>query len=473
MAEPFDRLLLDPDEGELAAALEQAARRRAQWRPLLAEVAGHAEGRVQVEQLRGTHYVSVAWWTDHQGRKHVRVAGSKANEPGWQPHHSQLDQDLRPPLWHVCRERTFRVTRLGQEPVWVVSCACGMTGAPEALAWMGPRCGPCHDRVEEGQPHPEEKTPTLFARGTLPIHAAPFAPDGRRLAVASGDSYIDLFSLDGGPEQRLYGDQDTVSVDGFRTLVFSPEGRSLAAGEPEEQFVRVWNLSDGDDQELVLEDVADSQVLALAFSPDGRLLVACTADGVVKAWQLDERDTWQHLHSTDWDATSLAFAPNGQTLAVGRRGGRVDFVDPATWKRRGAIETKANPGEDVLFVHFIPDRLVVVTGDSPRTGNGNLLQTLSLGHRAPEHSTRFPFDIAVIAPSPCGRYLAWVVHDDQHSPGEITFWDLQRWQEAGRLEWDPEDPLLALDFSPDGQTLVTGSSAGVVKLWPWRLLLEG
>ena len=25
----------------------------------------------------------------------------------------------------------------------------------------------------------------------------------------------------------------------------------------------------------------------------------------------------------------------------------------------------------------------------------------------------------------------------------------------------------------DGQTLVTGSESGVLKLWPWRLLLEG
>jgi hypothetical protein len=482
--EPFDRLLLAPGDADLADALEQATQRgggdavsRAQWRPLLAEVAGRAEGRSQIEQLRGARYVSVAWWTDHQGRKHVRVAGGDWHDPGWHPHHSRLDQDLRPPLWHVSRERTFRVTRPGQPPVWVVSCACGATGAPAALAWMGPRCGPCHDRVEEGQPHPGERDAALFALGSRTIYAVAFAPDSRRLAVASEFRCVDLLWLDGRPEQRLFGDQDAGEDDEFRTLVFSHDGQFLVAGDPDEWVVRVWDLDGGtDEQELYIEKANDSEVLALGFSPLGRLLTACTRDGVVSAWRLQDSRAWQHVRSTRWYATALAFAPDGQLLAVGRRHGVVDLHDPSTWKRRRRLETQCRPVEDILFVHFAANRLVVVTGcQEPELALslGCQLRLLNLARGHEERSADFSFVIAAIAATPDGRYLAWVVHDEQHSPGEVTFWDVERWHEVGRLEWGPEDSVLALDFSPDGQTLVTGSSAGVVKLWPWHLLLKG
>jgi hypothetical protein len=54
----------------------------------------------------------------------------------------------------------------------------------------------------------------------------------------------------------------------------------------------------------------------------------------------------------------------------------------------------------------------------------------------------------------------------------VTIWDVDVWQVAGRLEWNTEDDLRELAFSPDGQTLAIGSGSGVVKLVPWRLLLE-
>jgi hypothetical protein len=140
-------------------------------------------------------------------------------------------------------------------------------------------------------------------------------------------------------------------------------------------------------------------------------------------------------------------------------------------------ETHSKPVEDALFLHYAPrNRLVVLTGsqDPERAlRDGYQLRIHDLDARYRETATHFPFVMSAVAASEDGRHLAWITHDERHSPGEITLWDVERWQEAGRLEWDPEDPLRDLAFSPDGHTLVTGSSAGVVKFWPWRLLLEG
>jgi WD40 repeat protein len=477
--------LLDPSENVLVRALEQASAAggrkrlgRTPWEPILAEIAEHSEGRLQEEYLQANssviRYVSVAWWTDHQGRKHIRVAGGDSLASGWQPHHTPLDEDLRPPLWHIAPERVYRVARRGQEPAWIVSCACGVTGDPRSLAWMGPRCGPCHDRVEEGQPHPDEATPALFAFGAQSIHAATFSPDSRRLAVASSSRCIDLLSLEGKPRARLLSPEDASEEDEFRTLLFSRDARFLAAGDPDEWVVLVWDLEGDNGQELDLETVTDGQIVALAFSPIENLLVVCTEDGVLNAWRLQEDATWRTLHDRRRQGTALAFSLNGQRLAVGRRHGFIDLIDPVTWKRRWCIPSHFKPIEDVLFLQFAPDdRLVVLTGSqsAEHAHLGHQLHLRNLADKYREIATHHIPPIAAIGSSHDGRYLAWVVHDQQHSPGEITLWDVQAWQEIGRLEWNPEDPLHCIDFSPDGQTLVTGSADGVVKLWPWRLLL--
>src|SRR5262249_45149388 len=78
---------------------------------------------------------------------------------------------------------------------------------------------------------------------------------------------------------------------------------------------------------------------------------------------------------------------------------------------------------------------------------------------------------SLIALSPTGRHLAWVIHHTGRSPAEVVFWDVAAWRGAGSMEWDCEDTLTALAFAPDGETIATGSQGGAVKLWPWRRLL--
>ncbi len=492
MSDASNLLLLDPGEDELVDAFERASRSSAhdqpdaaRWRPLLDELAEQPEGRTQLEHFQrrrhGARYVSVTWWSDHQGRKHVRVAAGDTDSSDWHPHYSRLDHDLRPPLWHVHGERLYRVRRPGREATWRACCACGATGEPAALAWMGPRCGPCHDRVEEGLPHPEEGTPAvLHTPEDQTVYAVTFAPDGRSIASSSFYRQVMIHFLNGQQDRRVWSSENGIENEGFRPLIFSPDGLYLAAGDPEHVCVRVWDLAGREEdnrQLLYLEDTPTEEVLGLAFSPTEPLLAACDRSGVVTAWELDEAsETWNQVHTRHNGATALAFAPDGLTLAVGlRQGGSVEFLTLPLWVRRGSFRS-AGRSDEVLFLQYSPSgsHLVLITGslDPERSQNPHHLRLWDVARGHEERSARVPFGVIAVALSPDGTHLAWIIHDEQHSPGEITFWDVARWQEAGRLEWDPEDPLSDLAFSPDGQTLVTGSQAGVLKLWPWRLLLE-
>src|SRR5690349_20774626 len=120
MSEYFDKLLLDLGEADLVAAIAPAGCqllrgfREEAWRPIVAEVAALPEGRRQLDhpaRVRGKsclRYLVVAWWTDHQGRKHVRVVSDMS--PVKRPD-LHIAGGPRPPLWHVCPRRVARVKR--------------------------------------------------------------------------------------------------------------------------------------------------------------------------------------------------------------------------------------------------------------------------------------------------------------------------------------------------------------------------
>ena len=156
MSAPFDVLMQDPSEAEMVAAFDRATldeterTARMRWKTPIEQVAAHAEGTMPITRHTGptdrTFHLFLAWWSDYRGSKHVRVRGG--DKVNLRTYLSRLDHDERPPLWHVYPERIYRVKRGDAEPVWFASCACGVTGLPPEIAWMGPRCGPCHDRRE-------------------------------------------------------------------------------------------------------------------------------------------------------------------------------------------------------------------------------------------------------------------------------------------------------------------------------------
>jgi dipeptidyl aminopeptidase/acylaminoacyl peptidase len=492
MSDPFDRLLLHPTPAQLADALDQAsgnapstesARR---WRPILDEYATTADGRSQLEHISygpgGVRFLSVAWWADHQGRKLVRVCGG-LSQRGHQRHYSRMDRDLRPPLWHVGPERVYRVRRPGGEPEWLACCACGEVGPPARLAWMSQRCGGCHDRREEGAALEEGITICDLPRS---IYGLAYAPDGRRLAVSSGDQVLEVLELEAGEADDLFRGDNCAGWEELRSVAWSPDGRWIAAVDPREEVIRLWDWSEEGVSEAepldTLNDEGGGRSVGLAFSPDGAYLAAGYTDGRVLLYRREggwptvgEWFTARGMHAP---VASLCFSPDGKSLVLGRRHGQVTILDVATGRRVDQISV-SGAGEDVGFVEATPDgeRLVLLTAPGEEGLDGlstmperAILRLLSFATRGELHA-HVLLPPSLIALSPNGRHLAWVIHHTGRSPAEVVFWDVAEWRGAGALEWDCEDTITALAFSPGGEEIATGSQGGAVKLWPWRRLL--
>jgi serine/threonine protein kinase/WD40 repeat protein len=171
------------------------------------------------------------------------------------------------------------------------------------------------ERVEPPGLHPfyvQEGGPRLSPDGSRLVYAGPNAQKTGRLHVWDVGSGKELFQQD--------SDQGP-----FRGLAFSPDGRLLAAcTEPDDKVpgrLRIWDLAAG--KELRALDVPD--IAQVAFSPDGRRLAAALsviAQGSmtcsVKVWDVQTGDVvCSHpLNDGEVNVNRPAFSPDGRRLAV-------------------------------------------------------------------------------------------------------------------------------------------------------------
>lgn len=160
------------------------------------------------------------------------------------------------------------------------------------------------------------------------ITGSELSPDDKTMAVAcrrgnNPDGTSDLVALrlwditTGKELVKLHG--LTNNVDG---LTFSPDGRLLVSCCQSPQGARrtaneffVWNVKTG--RQLVrLSDKESVSAFSVAFSPDGRTLASASLDGTVRVWEVASwtlRTKFQAHHD---HISALQFAPDG-TLFTG------------------------------------------------------------------------------------------------------------------------------------------------------------
>src|SRR6185369_8082946 len=77
---------------------------------------------------------------------------------------------------------------------------------------------------------------------------------------------------------------------GAHSVVFSPDGRRLAAGSNGREAVKLWDV--GTRQEVLTLSGEGSRFGGLNFSPDGRYLLAINDSGLAHIWIAP---TWEEI----------------------------------------------------------------------------------------------------------------------------------------------------------------------------------
>jgi RNA polymerase sigma factor (sigma-70 family) len=208
------------------------------------------------------------------------------------------------------------------------------------------------------------------------LAAVALSPDGRTLALAQPLS-VALWDVETGKRLGTLETRGGTVRYFIHVLAFSPDGKWLAAGSGTSYpvgkqvngAVAVWDVR----TRKLLHDLPnrESQVNALAFSPDGNLVAGGGIHSMgLRVWEVEtgkERYYLKHPDANQFFA--VAFAPDGKTLAAnwrvagsGNNDAGVALWETATGRLRGILKGLRGT---VRGVAFSPDgrRLAAIDGE--------------------------------------------------------------------------------------------------------------
>ena len=294
-----------------------------------------------------------------------------------------------------------------------------------------------------------------FTGHTHLVSSVAFSPDGQTLASGSWDGTIRLWDVATGRHKvTLEGHKRSVS-----SVAFSPDGQTLVSGGED---IRLWDVATGR-HKVTLEGDKHS-VTRIAFSPDGRLLASGSRffsdtgfRPTVHLWDINTGAHIATLRGHETDILSMAFSPDGKTLASGSikeqihpSGFFAEGVDPyplRLWDVATGTPKKTFAfTNDVQSVAFSPDGQTLAN----TVGKSIYLWDTASDRRKYSIFRHTPGDIAF---SPDGQTLV--------SGGDrVILWDPVTRHQKMVLNGSGE-----VAFSPDGHILATGNKTGPIYLW--------
>jgi WD40 repeat protein len=211
-----------------------------------------------------------------------------------------------------------------------------------------------------------------------------YSPNGATLFAGTADGTIALWDVAHSQSNNL---PLTGPASEVHSVTFSPDGKLLAAGSWDYPNNGIWLWNVQTRRRISVPLYAPSYVQSVAFSRDGKILATVDEDGSLQLWTVQHPQPYvSSLTGTLLVAWSVAFSPDGKTLAVGGceatdlqnlcTNGGIDLWDVRRGKRLGAPLTGAMDFGD--SVAFSPDGRILASGSRDGT-----IQFWDVAHRRP------------------------------------------------------------------------------------------
>jgi WD40 repeat protein len=299
------------------------------------------------------------------------------------------------------------------------------------------------------------------------VGALAFSPDNQKLLIA-GQQNVQLSDASREPNAEW------VTTESYASgIAFSPNGKEVVASGSEGQ-IRAFDAAQGH-----VGAGSPFKTYGAVFSPDGKLLAT------VDTWSVNLWGATNHQllktfgkQGDENRPSTIAFSPDGKVLALGCTGAVIQWWEMGSYKQ---LDVTPKPkgvrdiSDEYKHVTFSPDGKLLAA--LPASSSAQVLIFDAASHRLlaflPNVDDR---GASAIAFSPDSKILAvgrsnattelWNVSSLQTANQSENALAIE--QSSGRMATvlaGHSKPVYALAFSPDGRTLVTGSSDRTLKLW--------
>lgn len=322
------------------------------------------------------------------------------------------------------------------------------------------------------------------------MRCAAFSDDGRYLAAGGHDRLAKVWDLKTGALiQVLRG-----HTGGIRTIAFAPSRGAQSAGfgkasgshpkasgsHPKasgshprglvatggwDHSVRVWDVATGKEINKFLDPKGQYNITSVAFTSDGKRIVAGGLDKIVRMWDLASNKLVWKSDPHQLEIAGVDVSPDGKTVvaATGHykkksSSGVITFWNARTGRREAEL---AGP-MDIKRVEYSPD------GSKVLVSSGNSRTPFLLIDSKTHQRTNGPRGF-LAAFLPDGKTIAAC----RGPRRQVFLYDLEAKREVAAFTGHPDTPnnkgtIYNVAVAPDASVFCSISIGGTIKLWPLK-----
>ncbi len=282
------------------------------------------------------------------------------------------------------------------------------------------------------------------------VYDVAFSPDGSQIITGAEDNSVILWDVASGEIiHRMEGHTDVV-----KAVAFSPDGQT-ALSSSHDSTLMYWDLEVGEVLSVFGEDGAGhtNWVNDVAFSQSGFTALSGSADGSVILWNIDGGQPILQLQHDDIEIYTIRYTLDELGFLTGSSDGALRLW---TFEAGQPIRRFDGHTDRVTGISFNSDGTKIVTSSQDDSiilwdfNTGNILQRY-LGH------TDRVYDIA-FSPLANGQFLSagW--------DRTLRLWDTQSGAQAVHITTHNTEAR-SLAISSDGQYVASGSEHGEIRIW--------